>query len=74
MLRHIEVDVLLVKLGELHDRLSDADDLPSLNTSGSPSCGNGTGGFAAVSGYGGFKRCVDIQAGAPTTDTTTVIT
>jgi hypothetical protein len=37
------------------------------------SCGGGTGTFVSVTGYDGFKRCVDVQTGASTT-TVTVVT
>ena len=49
-------------------------DLPSLSTpSGTSSCGGGTGTFVSVTGYDGFKRCVDVQTGTSTT-TVTVVT
>lgn len=47
-------------------------DLPTLVTAGSETCGSGAGAFASVTDYEGFRRCVDVLAGSPTTDTTTV--
>ena len=48
--------------------------LPSLSTpAGVNRCGGGTGTFVSVTGYDGFKRCVDVQTGTSTT-TVTVVT
>jgi prepilin-type N-terminal cleavage/methylation domain-containing protein len=39
---------------------------------GTGTCGGGTGTFVALAGYDGFKRCIDVQTGSPTSQTTTV--
>jgi prepilin-type N-terminal cleavage/methylation domain-containing protein len=48
--------------------------LSTLSTSGGTgTCGGGTGTFVSVSGYDGFRRCVDVQTGTSTA-TVTVVT
>jgi prepilin-type N-terminal cleavage/methylation domain-containing protein len=63
---------------EAIERVKAADyaSMASLSFDGStgflpPAC-SGSGDFRTVSGFGGFARCVAIQAGTPTSTTTTI--